>query len=59
MHVAMHIYVYPYTCVCYLQQDCITVSDRELSCIFPAIPPNLLDDIAKWKTAIEIQFSYC
>ena len=26
-------------------QNCTTESDRELSCIFPAIPPDLLDDV--------------
>ena len=28
-----------------MQQDCIAESDRELSCTFPAIPSDLLDDI--------------
>jgi len=31
-------------CIPYLQ-NCTAESDRELSCIFPAILPNLLDDI--------------
>ena len=31
-------------CIPYLQ-NCTAESDRELSCIFPAIPPNLLADI--------------
>ena len=29
----------------YNMQDCTAESDRELSCTFPAIPPDLLDDI--------------
>ena len=37
------------------QQDCTAESDRELSCIFPKIPPDLLDDILNG--TLELRYS--
>ena len=38
-----------------MQQDCTAESDRELCCIFPAIPPDLLDDIING--TLELRYS--
>ena len=38
-----------------MQQDCTAESDIELSCTFPAIPPDLLDDILNG--TLELRYS--